>query len=46
MNRYTINALAMRDLDEIADYRADLDLALADQLLQDFDRKCQQIAFQ
>ena len=41
---YLINAQAMRDLDEIAEYRGNLDLDLADQFLQEFDRKCIQIA--
>jgi toxin ParE1/3/4 len=44
MRLYLINAQAMRDLDEIAEYRGNLDLDLADQFLQDFDRKCGQIA--
>ena len=44
MRLYLINAQAMRDLDEIAEYRGNLDLDLADQFLQEFDRKCIQIA--
>jgi toxin ParE1/3/4 len=44
MSRCIINTLAIRDLDEIADYRGELDLALADQFIQDFNRRCVQIA--
>ena len=44
MRLYLINAQAMRDLDEIAECRGNLDLDLADQFLQEFDRKCIQIA--
>ncbi len=44
MSRYVLNSRAVRDLEAIAEYRANLDLDLADRFLQEFDHKCQQIA--
>jgi toxin ParE1/3/4 len=41
--QYLINALAMRDLDDIAIYLGDLSLESADQFLQGFDRRCTQL---
>jgi toxin ParE1/3/4 len=41
MSRYAINILASRDLNEIADYFAENNLAAGDLFFQAFNRKCQ-----
>jgi toxin ParE1/3/4 len=43
MNRYVINRLASRDLNEIADYFADQSLEAGDRFFRAFNRKCQQL---
>jgi toxin ParE1/3/4 len=41
--QYLINALATRDLDDIAIYLGNISLESADQFLQEFDRRCIQL---
>lgn len=43
MNRYVINILASRDLNEIADYFAQTNLEVGDRFFREFNRKCQQL---
>jgi toxin ParE1/3/4 len=43
MNRYVINILASRDLNEIAEYFSQNSLEAGEQFFQEFNRKCQQI---
>ena len=43
MNRYVINSLATRDLNEIADYFAENSLEAGERFFQAFNRKCQQL---
>jgi toxin ParE1/3/4 len=43
MSRYVINILASRDLNDIADYYAEHNVAAGDQFFRDFNRKCQQL---
>ncbi|GBE93060.1 type II toxin-antitoxin system RelE/ParE family toxin [Nostoc cycadae] len=43
MNRYVINILASRDLNEIAEYFAQNSLEAGENFFQEFNRKCQQL---
>jgi len=43
MNRYVINILASRDLNEIAEYFAQNSLEAGEKFFQEFNRKCQQL---
>lgn len=43
MSRYVINILASRDLNEIAYYFAENNLAAGDRFFRAFNRKCQQL---
>ena len=43
MNRYVINSLASRDLNDIADYFAENSLEAGERFFRDFNRKCQQL---
>jgi toxin ParE1/3/4 len=44
MNRYVINSLATRDLNEISDYFAENSLEAGERFFRAFNRKCQQLA--
>jgi toxin ParE1/3/4 len=43
MNRYVINVLASKDLNEIADYFAGKNVEAGERFFRAFDRKCQQL---
>ena len=43
MNRYVINVLASRDLNEIADYFVQTNLEAGEYFFREFNRKCQQL---
>ncbi|MBD2385416.1 type II toxin-antitoxin system RelE/ParE family toxin [Cylindrospermum sp. FACHB-282] len=43
MNRYVINILASRDLNEIAEYFSQSNLEAGERFFQEFNRKCQQL---
>lgn len=43
MSRYDINILALRDLNEIADYFAETNLEAGERFFREFNRKCQQL---
>ncbi|NJL82388.1 MAG: type II toxin-antitoxin system RelE/ParE family toxin [Chloroflexaceae bacterium] len=43
MNRYTINILASRDLNQIADYFAENNPEAGEKFFRAFNRKCQQL---
>jgi toxin ParE1/3/4 len=43
MSRYVINILASRDLNEIADRFAEINLEAGEQFFSDFNRKCKQL---
>ncbi|NJL39193.1 MAG: type II toxin-antitoxin system RelE/ParE family toxin [Leptolyngbyaceae cyanobacterium RM2_2_4] len=43
MSRYVINALAVQDLNEIADYFAENNVEAGDRFFRTFNRKCQQL---
>ena len=43
MSRYVINALATKDLDEIADYFTENNIEAGEQFFKSFSRKCQQL---
>ncbi|MEA5619065.1 type II toxin-antitoxin system RelE/ParE family toxin [Cronbergia sp. UHCC 0137] len=45
MNRYVINILASRDLNEIAEYFSQNNLEAGEKFFQEFNRKCQQLVF-
>ncbi|WP_375474678.1 type II toxin-antitoxin system RelE/ParE family toxin [uncultured Nostoc sp.] len=43
MNRYVINILASRDINEIADYFAETSVEAGERFFSEFNRKCQQL---
>jgi toxin ParE1/3/4 len=43
MSRYIINAQATQDLNEIADYFAEMSIDAGERFFQEFDRKCRQL---
>ena len=43
MSRYVINVLASRDLSEIADYFAEINMEVGEHFFREFNRKCQQL---
>ncbi|WP_071189857.1 type II toxin-antitoxin system RelE/ParE family toxin [Trichormus sp. NMC-1] len=43
MNRYVINILASRDLNEIAEYFSQNNLEAGEKFFQEFNHKCQQL---
>jgi toxin ParE1/3/4 len=43
MSRYVINVLASQDLNEIADYFADISVEAGERFFQVFNQKCQQL---